>query len=118
MTIFFFSHAHEQIERENKNKARKKDSFPHFRARASVKISTPRKTNFSFTFQKTKSHVKLPFSKQLEVFFGGGTMAGQQCLHLHWLHNTWEKFYVKSYVVDFLGNHSGQKCRKKFNFLQ
>ena len=71
MTIFFFSHAHEQIERENKNKARKKDSFPHFRARASVKVSTPRKTNFSFTFQKTKSHVKLPFSKQLEVFSEG-----------------------------------------------
>ena len=71
MTIFFFSHAHEQIERENKNKARKKDSFPHFRG-ASVKIST----NFSFTFQKTKSHVKLPFSKQLEVFFRGGEWLG------------------------------------------
>ena len=74
MTIFFFSHAHEQIERENKNKARKKDSFPHFRARASVEVSTPRKT--SFTFQKTKSHVKLPFSKQLEVFFRGGEWLG------------------------------------------
>ena len=99
-----------KLKEKIKTKREKKIHFLTLYSAASVKISTPRKTNFSSRrFQKTKSHVKLPFSKQLEVFFGGGTMAGQQCLHLHWLHNTWEKFYEKSYVVDFLGNHSGQK---------
>ena len=70
MTIFF-SHAHEQIERENKNKARKKRSEEmNLFFRASVKISTPRKTYSSE--KKTKSHVKLPFSKQTGSVFQRG----------------------------------------------
>ena len=92
MTIFFFSHAHEQIERENKNKARKKDSFPHFRAELALK--SPQ--TLALPSKKPKVMSNYPFLNNWKCF-PRGSMAGQLMFAFAtWLHNTWEKFYEKS----------------------
>ena len=81
MTIFFFSHAHEQIERENKNKARKKDSFPHFiLCLLALKSPHHEKQTLVPSSKKPKVMSNYPFLNNWKCFSEGERWLGNVCI--------------------------------------